>query len=167
MNRAWRDRPREEAYNFNPAFLASLMTDFVREYSKAKKDACPITYVYLFPSLSLHRQTRERLPRRSVTSLFEWIQDNEDVLVDLPRRAKALLPMLRDGAKFAMHQQVLEFDEGHKLITGPSKGHFTPKLLETMSKDVGEAVTSGRFLAKWFAKSGSEASVLSCWGIRP
>lgn len=167
MRRSWRDRPREEAYAFNPAFISSLMCDFVREFTKAKHAACPMTLVYLFPALSLHRQTRERFPSRTVTSLFEWIQDNEDVLVDVPRRASALLPLLRDGAMFAVYQQALEFNRGHGLITGSKKGHFTPKFLETVSHDVNEAVAATRFLAKWFAKSGSEASILSGWGIRP
>ncbi|MDP2496184.1 DUF6521 family protein [Shimia thalassica] len=167
MPRAWRDRPREEAYSFNPAYLSSLMCDFVREFTKAKQEACPITLVYLFPALSLHRQTRERFPSRTVTSLYEWIQANEDVLVDLPRRANALLPLLREGAKFALYQEVLELSGGHGLILGGKKGHFTPKTIESVSIDVRETVTSTRFLAKWFAKSGSEASILSGWGIRP
>ncbi len=147
MVKAWKDRPREESYNFNPAFLSSLMSDFVREFCKAKAEACPITYVYLFPALSLHRQTRSRFPSRTITSLYEWIQDNEDVLVDLPRRSRALLPLLRDGAKFAIYQQVLEFGEEHRLVVGPKKGHFTPALLRTMSSDVNEAVAATRFLA--------------------
>lgn len=167
MNKAWKNRPREESYTFNPAFLSSLMCDFVREFCKAKGEACPITYIYLFPALSLHRQTRNRLPRRTVTSLYEWIQENEDVLVDLPRRCRALLPLLRDGAKFALHQQVLEFGEEHRMVIGSQKGHFTPGFLGTVSSDVNEAVAATRFLAKWFAKSGSETSVLSGWGVRP
>lgn len=167
MSRAWRDRPREEAYSFNPAFLSSLMSDFVREYSRAKHEACPITLVYLFAPLSLHRQTRHRFPNRTVTSLYEWIQGNEDVLVDLPRRTRALLPLMRDGLKFAVYQQVLEFSGGKGLVPGNKKGHFTPKFMEELSVDVNEAIDSSRFLAKWFAKSGSEASVLSAWGVRP
>lgn len=167
MSRHWRDRPREEAYVFNPAFLSSLMSDFVREYSKAKHEACPITFVYLFAPLSLHRLTRQRFPSRTVTSMYEWIQGNEDVLVDLTRRTRALLPLMRDGLKFAVHQQVLEFSGGEGLISGNKKGYFTPKFTEDLTVDMKEVINSTRFLAKWFAKSGSEASVLSGWGVRP
>ncbi len=167
MHKAWRDRPREEAYSFNPAYLSSLMCEFVREFTKAKQETCPITLVYLFPALSLHRQTRKRFPSRTVTSLYEWIQDNEDVLVDLHRRTSALMPLLRDGAKFAIYQEVLEFSGGHGLKIGQKKGHFTPSFLKSASTDFNETVISTRFLAKWFAKSGSEASILSGWGVRP
>ena len=113
MDRAWQDRPREEAYAFNPAFLSSLVCDFVREFTKAKHEACPVTLAFLAPALSLHRQTRTRFPSRTVTSLYEWLQNNEDVLVDLPRRNHALLPLLRDGLKFAVYQKVIEFSDGH------------------------------------------------------
>lgn len=167
MARAWQYRPREEAYAFNPAFLSSLMCDFVREFTKAKHEACPVTLVFLTPALSLHRQTRTRFPNRTVTSLYEWLQNNEDVLVDLPRRSHALLPLLRDGLKFAIYQEVLEFSDGHRLHVGPKKGHFTPAFLDTVSVGTREIVTANRFVAKWFAKSGSEASILSGWGVRP
>lgn len=167
MSRHWQHRPREEAYAFNPAFLSSIMTEFVREFTKAKHESSPITFVYLFPALSLHRQTRERFPSRTVTSLYEWIQDHEDVLVDLPRRTRALLPIMRDGLKFAIYQQVIEFDGGKGLTLGPKKGHFTPKFMESLTTDVNEVILTSRFLARWFAKSGSEASVLSGWGVRP
>lgn len=167
MDRSWHDRPREEAYAFNPAFLSSLMCDFVREFTKAKHESCPVTLVFLAPALSLHRQTRTRFPSRTVTSLYEWLQNNEDVLVDLPRRNHALSSLLRDGLKFAMHQKVIEFSDGHRLVIGPKRGHFTPSFLVTVSSDMNEIVTATRFLAKWFAKSGSEASVLSVWGVRP
>lgn len=167
MPKAWIDRPREEAYAFNPAFTSSLICDFVRNFNNAKEDTCPITFIYLFPALSLHRQTRERFPSTTVTSLYEWIQANEDVLVDLPRRVRALLPMLREGTKFAMYQEVIEFSSAHKLVVGSKKGHFTPKFLNSTTSDMVEAVYSTRFLAKWFAKSGSETSILSAWGVAP
>jgi hypothetical protein len=99
--------------------------------------------------------------------LYEWLQNSEDVLVDLPRRNHALLPLLRDGLKFAVYQKVIEFSDGHQLVVGPKKGHFTPAFLGTVSSDMNDVVATTRFLAKWFAKSGSEASVLSGWGGRP
>ena len=77
------------------------------------------------------------------------------------------MPLLREGAMFAFYQEVLVFEQGHKLTVGSKKGHFTPKFLLSVSKDMNDAVSATRFLAKWFAKSGAEASILSSWGIRP
>lgn len=167
MHKHWLDRPREEAFLFNPAFVSSLICDFVRSYEKAKGTACPMTLAFLAPALSLHRQSRQRLPSSTVTALYEWIQQNEDILVDLSRRVRVLMPLLREGTMFAFHQEVLRFEQGHNLTTGSKKGHFTPKFLTGVSKDMNDVISSTRFLARWFAKSGSEASILSSWGVRP
>lgn len=166
MHRAWKERPREEAYAFNPAFLSSLECNFVLEYTKAKHDACPMSLVYMFPALSLHGKTRQRLPGTIITSLYQWIQQNEDVLVDLPRRTRALLPLVREGTMFALHQRVLIL-EGGRFLPGEKKGHFTPKFIESLSEDMSDAISCSRFLARWFAKSGAESSILSAWGIKP
>lgn len=32
----WDERPREEAYLFNPAFCATLLHEFVKEFQKAR-----------------------------------------------------------------------------------------------------------------------------------
>ncbi|MBN8647518.1 MAG: hypothetical protein J0L55_06140 [Caulobacterales bacterium] len=167
MAERWSDRPREEAFLFNPAFLSSIMCEFTREYCKAKKVGCPVTLNFLAPAISLHIQTRERLPHSTVSSLYEWIQYNEDVLVDLPRRLRGLLPFLREALMFSLHQQTLEFDNPHTLTVGEKNGYFTTGLLKGVTKDMADAVQSTRFLARWFAKSGSETSILSSWGVQP
>lgn len=167
MLKNWLDRPREEAYVFNPAFIASLMCDFVLEYQKAKNNGCPLTFVFLAPTLSLHRATRTRLPNTTVTAMYEWVQNNEDVLIDLQRRSKALLPLLQEASAFGLHQEIVMFTNGHHLKTGAQKGHFVPSLLENVSTEMKEIISTTRFLARWFAKSGSEASILSSWSMRP
>lgn len=167
MPKHWLERPPEEAFLFNPAFLSSVMCDFAREFEKAKGESTPVTLVYLSVAISLHRKTRQRFPHSTVTSLYEWIQNNEDVLVDLPRRARGLLPFLKEALMFSLHQEALKFDVGHQVTAGKNKAHFTLGFLDSVTEDFNEVVVGTRFLARWFAKSGSEASILSSWGMRP
>jgi len=68
---------------------------------------------------------------------------------------------------FSLHQQTLEFDNPHTLTVGEKNGYFTTGLLKGVTKDMADAVQSTRFLARWFAKSGSETSILSSWGVQP
>jgi hypothetical protein len=167
MREHWRAHAREESFLFNPAFLGSLLTDFVREFSKAKSAPCPATLAFLAVGVSLHRLTRQKLPGTTATALYEWLQDHQDVLVDLPRRMRGLTPFLREALLFALHQNTLMFETGHCLATENKKGHFTPSVLESSTTEMTEIVQRTRFLARWFAKSGSEASILAAWGLRP
>lgn len=167
MREHWLAHAREESFLFNPAFLGSLLTDFVREFSKAKSTSCPVTLAFLAAGVSLHRQTRQKLPGTTATALYEWLQDHQDVLVDLPRRVRGLSPFLREALMFALHQNTLKFDSGHGLATGGKKGHFMPAVLEPSTAEMTDIVQRTRFLARWFAKSGSEASILAAWGLRP
>lgn len=167
MREYWLAHAREESFLFNPAFLGSLLTDFVREFSKAKGTPCPVTLAFIAVGVSLHRQTRQKLPGTTVTALYEWLQDHQDVLVDLSRRVRGLSPFLREALIFTLHQNTLRFDAGHGLATGAKKGHFTPSVLKASTVEMADIVERTRFLARWFAKSGSEASILAAWGLRP
>jgi len=167
MREHWLAHAREESFLFNPAFLGSLLTDFVREFCKAKSVPCPVTLAFLAAGVSLHRQTRQKLPGKTATALYEWLQDHEDVLVDLPRRVRGLSPFLREALMFSLHQDTLKFESGHGLATGAKKGHFKPAVLESSTAEMTDVVQRTRFLARWLAKSGSEASILAAWGLRP
>lgn len=167
MREYWLAHAREESFLFNPAFLGSLLTDFVREFSKAKSTPCPVTLAFLAAGVCLHRQTRQKLPGTTAAALYAWLQDHQAVLVDLPRRVRGLSPFLREALIFTLHQDTLKFEFGHGLAVGAKKGHFTPTVLESSTVEMIDIVQRMRFLARWFAKSGSEASILAAWGLRP
>ena len=107
----WEKRPVEEANLFNPAFVGSLIYEFVRTFEKSRSEGVPLTYIPLSLALSLHKPTRVRLPSRTVTSLYEWVQDNEDVLVGLHKRVMGLLPYTREAIQFGMHKRTLRMGQ--------------------------------------------------------
>lgn len=164
---AWDQRPAEEANLFNPAFLGSLVYEFVKSFQKARPEGVPLTYLPLALAISLHRPTRVRLPSRTVTSLYEWVQDNEDILVGFHNRALGLLPYVRESLLFSIHNETIQFGGSHLVQLGRNKAHFTSAFMEHTTNDVVETVKRTQFLARWLLTSGSESSILSCWGIRP
>ena len=163
----WEKRPTEEANLFNPAFVGSLIYEFVKTYERSKSEGVPLTYIPLALAISLHRPTRLRLPSRTVTSLYEWVQNNEDVLVGLHNRVTGLLPYVREAIQFSMYKRTLQMGQGHFLQLGDTKAHFPSNYLSEATPDVAEAIKRTQFLARWFVKSGSEPSILACWGVRP
>jgi hypothetical protein len=156
----------EESLLFNQAFLGSLGYEFVRTYSK-ERDRAPITLLAIALAAALHKQTRTRLPYSTVSSLYGWLQDNEPLLVGFNRRARGLLPYVKRAALFALNQDTLSLAGGHYLKLGRNRASFTASFLQTTTYETQDIVDRTRFLARWFAKSGSEASVMAAWGLKP
>ncbi len=163
----WDLRPTEEANLFNPAFIGSLIYEFVKEFQKGKPDGVPLTYVPIALATSLHRKTRSRLPSSTITSLYQWVQDNEDLLIGFHERTIGLLPYIREAIRFAMHLRTIQFGDGHLIQIGEVRAHFSASYLRNTTEEVSDAIKRIQFIARWLSKSGSETSILACWGIRP
>ena len=159
----WEKRPMEEANLFNPAFVGSLIYEYVKTYEKSRSEGVPLTFIPLALAISLHRPTRLRLPNRTVTSLYEWVQDNQDVLVGLHDRVSGLLPYIREALQFSMHKRTLRMGKGHLLQLGDTKAHFPSNYLSEATAEVADSIKRTQFLARWFVKSGSEPSILVSW----
>ena len=163
----WPLRPAEEGNLFNPAFVGSLIYEFVKSFQKVKADGVPITYVPIALTVALHRPTRLRLPGSTGTSLYDWLQRNEDVLVGFHNRVTGLLPYVREAMQFSIQHRSILFSEGHRMRIGATRAGFSRGLLAETTVEVSDAVKKTQFLARWFVKSGSESSILASWGVRP
>lgn len=163
----WNSRAPEEAHLFNPAFLGSLSYEFVRAYGSKQNGSAPITLAAVALTISLHGGTRKRLPYSIITSLYEWLQNNEDLLIGFPERTTGLVPYILEATMFAMAQDVLAVEEGHDLRLGTKKAHFPEGFTDDTTTETRDIIDRTRFVGRWFAKSGSESSVLAAWGVRP
>lgn len=164
---SWELRPAEEANLFNPAFIGSLIYEFTKESQKQTPNGVPITFIPVSLAISLHRSTRERLPYSTVTSLYEWVQDNEDLLIGFHERVTGLLPYISEAIRFAIQHKGIQFGEGHFVQIDEEKIHFPASFLRDTTPEVNEVIKQTRFIARWFLKSGSESSILACWGVKP
>lgn len=163
----WNRRPTEEANLFNPAFVGSLTYEMAKEYEKSKPEGVPLTFVPLVLSIALHQKTRDRLPSSTVTSLYEWMQKNEDVQIGFWERVCGLLPYVREAMLFSLQHQTIRFSEGHLVRLGEEKAHFSAGFMRATTQEVKDVIGATKFAARWLAKSGSESSILACWGIKP
>lgn len=163
----WSHRPSEEAYLFNPAFLGSLMFEFVKAFQRERSMGAPITFLPVALALTLHCESRSRLPSSTVSSLYQWVQDNEDLLVGFDKRIVGLMPYLKEALRFSLKQGSLNFSEGHHVVTGNTRAHFTASFKRDATQEVEQTIDKAKFISRWFLKSGSESSILSCWGVRP
>ncbi|MEM6410158.1 MAG: three component ABC system middle component [Pseudomonadota bacterium] len=167
MTKPWAERPPEVANLFNPAFMGSLTYEYVKAHVKAKETDAPLTYLLVASTAVLHRPTRGRLPGTTITSLPSWSLANEDLLVGFANRQRGIRPYVLEGLRLALRASALKMGEGHGLALGERKVGFGARYLREATAEAKDIVDRMRFAARWFARSGSEATVLATWRVRP
>jgi len=163
----WIRRPSEEANLFNPAFLCGLTYEFVKDYAKEQEAGAPLMLIAIALTACLHRGSRERLPHSTVSALYGWLQESEDLLVGFSDRARNVVPYVKQAIMFGMSLDVLAVGEGHRFILGAKRATFPKGFLEDTTPETKEIIERSKFLGRWFAKSGSEVSIAAAWGVKP
>jgi hypothetical protein len=163
----WERRPREEANLFNPSFLCALTYEFLQDFSRGKSSGASIFLVMTAMATGLHGPTRARLPHSTVTQLYGWIQENEDLMIGFADRARNLNPYVREAVMFGLATGTIVAGEDATLVPGSSKATFSKGFLEQTTPETRTIVERTRFIGRWFAKSGSEMSIAAALGVRP
>lgn len=167
MLEQWERRPSEEAYLYNPAFCGVLVCEFVKAFAGKDKSGAPLTLILLALAISLHRETRDRLPGSTAASLYQWVQGNESMLIELPKRASLLKPYILEAVRFGLRSGALAFQSGHVLGLGNQPATYTPSKLQNDTHETKRIVEQTRMLGRWLTKSGEETFILSAFGVRP
>lgn len=167
MIQSWSRRPVEEANLFNPAFLCALAYEFVKAYDKEKDSGASLVLIVIALSICLHGTSRSRLPQTTIGYFYGWLQQNEDLLIGFPERARNLGPYIKQATMFGMKLNVLKMGDGHHVLLGASKASFSNSFFLDSNEETKNIIESCRLLARWFAKSGSENSIAAALGVSP
>ena len=164
--RPWTERPREEAYLFNPSYCALVAWHVASGYANAGSEKLPFELMFLALPVALHKQTREALPKSTRTSLAVWLNRNADVRVGIAERARAMVPFGREGLLFAAAHGLLEIRSG-EFVVPSDKPQALTKYLREATVDTSQTLKKAEFVGKWFAVSGTIATIMALWGVRP
>lgn len=115
--------------------------------------------------ISLHPTTRDRLPKTTTTSMYDWINRNQDLLIDYQVRSKNLVPYIKEALGLLLTNSSIEITRSGEIEVGKNKVNFTPKLIAECTRDMSETIVSTKMLGRWFAKAGSTSSIMATWGI--
>lgn len=148
---------------FNPAFLALLLFQATRGYEEEAGRGQPLPLAYLGTSVALHRPIRELLPRAVSTNLLTWLQRNQVVRAVVPAQATGLSPLLREGALFALASGLLRVDDAGDLRAA----NVSRPRLHGATAEIEDCQRRAIFMGRWLSRSGSAATVLALFGIRP
>lgn len=161
----WDKRTSEIAYLLNPAFCALSLFDAINEFQEVKSDGMPYAFSFLILPLTLHAPTREALPKTIATSMDTWLetQQNSDVVIGFPERARQLVPFTKEAIIFGMHRNVLAINSSGKFLS--LKQNLSTQLLHATIVGF-EYRERSKFLGRWLANAGTPATVFKIWGIQ-
>lgn len=149
---------------FNPAFCAVLLNKSIGTFEAHSGNPLPFVYAYLILPLALHSHTRQSLPQRTTSSMWAWVRDNPEILMDFPERVQELRPVVGAAILFAIRQSSLKV-RGAGLSSKKLKRQ--PQSLRP-TDDWRSCVNSSEFLGRWFASAKvDEQTLLAKWGLRP
>ena len=161
---AWEDRQPEVAYLLNPAYCAILLAEAARGHSREVNRGLPFALSLLVLPIALHGPTREGLPRTLRTSLHVWVRDHPHTRVGFAQRVRALIPYSKEAILLGLQAGRILIDGSGDLIAETPVNY--PSSWER-GTDASQCANRALFLGRWFAHSGSVATVYASWGIQP
>ena len=164
--RAWAARSREEAYLLNPSFCALIAWSSAVGYQGGGSAAMPYVMPFLAVPLTLHRPTRQALPRSVRTSMPAWIEENTYFRVGFAERARSLVPFVREALLFGAVHGLFAFDDDRRLVPA-SRPRTLRGYLRAATDEVRECAKKAEFVGKWLAASGSVETTMALWGVKP
>lgn len=163
---AWATRPVEEAYLLNPSFCALVAWSSAVGYRGEGGQGMPYVVPFLAVPITLHRPTREALPRDVRTSMPAWIEENTFFRVGFAERARSLVPFVREALLFGALHGLFAFDDERRLVPAP-RPRTLRGYLRDATDEVKECIKKAQFVGKWLAASGSVETTLALWGVKP
>lgn len=158
----WKDRPKEVANNFNPAFCGEIIYYALEEYYKEKKAGFPFLLLFLVLPIVLHKETRRKITS-SRGYMSVWLHQNQEVKVDFARRANQLLDITIEAYLFLVAYKVIKV-ENEKIYIYTKLQKRKNELLHEETKD---CIEKAKVIGRWFARNKDTATIYVMWGVRP
>ncbi len=162
----WHSRAPEEAAHFNPAYCGALIYEFVKEYEKSTDLGSDFPLPFCALAIAMHPQTRNALPKSTITGLYPWLEANYAAKVGFASRVQNLRPYVQEALRYAIAREAILIDDSGKLRTGAKKASFTPSFLQSVTSEVRDTVSAVKKTARWFSAAGETSSILASWGVR-
>lgn len=158
----WVDRPPEEARLLNPGFLAALLMAAASDYERTAGRTMPWTLGFIIPALVLPARSREALPANVRAHFPNWVQEHPEVRLGFVRRARPLVPLVREALRVGVRSGGLQVgdDGGLRALAEPRARHET-------SGEVRECFRAARLVGRWFASGQDVTTIYGLLGVRP
>ncbi len=161
----WERRPVEVASLLNPAFCGEVFRRCVKEYETVASSPFPFPLIFLVLPIILHSETRKNLPTSSRTQLYVWLQSHHEVKVGFAERMRQLVPITRETLMFLLQLEAFIVDEKD---AGLSVVDYKPSNESKQDEEeIVDCYNKAKLIGRWFARSGTPATIYSAWGVKP
>jgi hypothetical protein len=158
----WENRSWVTANMLNPAVVAVTIIAAANMYEDHSSEPMPWELTFLVVPMSLHKDTRESLPTRIDSHAAKWIAETAAIQASFPQRVSSMAAYTREGLRHALRSGALELVESGKLRGTPSW-----KLNKNRDHDLAVIVGKAAFLGRWFAHTGTPATLYALFGVSP
>lgn len=162
----WLNRSPEERALLNPSFFSLLFWHAATGHMVEGGAGLPFGTAFLVLPIVLHRETRESLPKTVTTSLPVWLENNQLVRARLAERARTLVPYTKESLIFGGIRGMLKVSADVVSTEQGWKRKISAELRRS-SDEVRSCAKRADFLGRWFARTGSPATVMALMGVRP
>lgn len=162
----WLERPPEEAHLLNPAFCCLGIMAAVVGYQEVASRGLPLPLAHMVLPITLHKPTRDLLPRDRRTSLPLWIQDNAAVRVLFYERLMILQRFTNEAILFGCRQGWFYMDDNASIVTDRREAALR-RAYHALGDEPKDCALKAVFVGKWFAAAGPTATVMALWGVQP
>ncbi len=114
MLRSWEQRPEITAHLLNPAFCGRVLYEAFKGYKSESKGNFPFALAFFILPIILHKSTREKIPSSRKT-LHAWVEENNQIKISFPQRAKSLNPFTREAIMFLISYNAVSIDDEETL----------------------------------------------------
>jgi hypothetical protein len=158
----WDNRSWVTASMLNPAVVAVIIVSAANMYEEHSGDAMPWELIFLAVPMALHRDTRESLPARIDSHVAKWVVDNAGLQASYPRRVSSMLPYAREGLRYGLRSGAITLGDDGRL-----RGTPRWKLHKERDKELALIIGKAAFLGRWFAHTGTPATLFALFGVAP
>lgn len=158
----WDNRSWVTAGMLNPAVVGAAIVATAHMYEEQSQEPMPWELIYLSVPMVLHKDTRESLPTRIDSHAAKWISDTAAIQSSFPQRVSSMAAYTREGLRYALRSGALILVEDGRLHGVPSW-----KLNKSRDQDLALIVGKAAFLGRWFAHTGTPATLYALFGVSP
>ncbi|WP_447824534.1 three component ABC system middle component [Aeromonas salmonicida] len=156
----------EEQFLYNPAYVGFLLHIFIASYTKKKPEGMHCALAYIAIPMAMNPYINSNLPRSISTPISAWISKNEGILSDFPSNARAYNKIISAAISFLLHRDLLHVNSYGYLVP-QSKSLRIPKQFGEESHGMASAISSSKFLGRWFSQAPSPETIFIQLGVRP
>jgi len=162
----WHERPKDEAALLNPVFLSQMMGRVGDGHRRRVGSGVPWPLLFVAVPAVLHKATRDALPASVASSMARWTQTYPLAVASLPSRAVSLGPLLKEALVFGLAHRILVRESG-LIVAGRLRRRSAAMPWRQPTEDFKDCMQRAEFFGRWIAGSGTPATVLALWGVRP